>query len=317
MNTCTKKVPKEYLDQIEQGVSLETLEKMMSKNFDVFKYKTQITIHGIFSDLTTRRVGGYVNLTQNQNRSIGIRYNAIDYEKKKRLFSMLKTLGIWYAERNSQNYLIYKMQCIDSGSKAEILAAVAKYEEEAKTINRDLFVGNVYCNLQQDMWGRIYVVLTCNICCFYEKNFSALFTNLSGMTLEDGEKKCAEILEKEKREREERDREYEIKRAQWREEEEKKKAEILERKKQFILDNPLNGYELRENYLPRIGDVIAYVHYEKYGDKFEWRFRSCKKSFGKLQASRCNEKGEKIQSWGDKAKHIAEPIGKIYVRIAA
>ncbi len=316
LNTCNKKVPQEFLDKIEQGCSIENLEEMMMERFDVFKYRTQITIHGIFPELSTRCIGGYVNLTQNKNKSVGVRYNAIDYEKKKRLFSMLKTLGIWYAERNSQNYIIFKMQRIDTRNKEQIITAVHKYEEEAKTIDRKLFVGNVYCNLQEDLWGRIYVVLTVNICCFYEANFKSLFENLSGMSYSDGEKKVAEIVEKEERERAERNARWEVEAAKRREEEAKKKEELLRLQKDFVENNPLKGFTMKENYLPRKGEILGYPHYDRYSGEFKWNFRKVKICFGKINASPCDKNGEKIRDWSRKGKTITEPIKKIYVKSA-
>ena len=69
LNTCNRPVPQEILDEIEKGCSLETLEKL-AKDFDVFKYGTQITIHGIFPETSTKRIGGsYVNLIQNKNNN--------------------------------------------------------------------------------------------------------------------------------------------------------------------------------------------------------------------------------------------------------
>lgn len=320
LNTCNRRVPQEFLDKIEDGCSIENLEEMMQKRFDVFKYKTQITIHGIFPELSTRRVGGYINLVQNQNKSVGVRYSAIDFDKKSRLYNMLSRLKLWNVERNSQTFGIYKTKRLPDNwkeNREEILSIVRSYENEAKNIDRKLFVGNVCCNLVQGLWGDVYVMLSVNIQCFYERNFKALFENLSGMNFEEGERKVAEIIEKETREREERNRQYEIEAAKRREEEAKKKAELIERKKAFINANPLQGFSLRENHLPHHGEILGYVHYDRYGDKFVWRFRKIKIAFGKINATPCNENGEKIRDWEQKGKVIDAPIGKIYVKDAA
>ena len=191
LNTCNKKVPSEYLTSIEKGCSLERLEEMMHKKFDVFKYKTQITIHGLFPELSTNRVGGYVNLTQNKNKSIGVRYTAIDHEKKTRLYNLLSKISDWHITENSCQYYINKMEELPSDCKnnrEKILEIVRKYEAEAKQIDKSLFVGNVSCYIARGLF-RNYMCLDANICCFYEKDFYKLFENLSVMTWEEGQKK--------------------------------------------------------------------------------------------------------------------------------
>ena len=109
-----RKVPQEILDEIEAGCSLETLEKLLGKNFKVFKYKTQLTIHGEFPEVSTRRIGGYSNLFQNKNLSIGVRWNAVDYEKKTKLYTLLKFTDGWSIEHNSQEYSVLKMERVDN-----------------------------------------------------------------------------------------------------------------------------------------------------------------------------------------------------------
>lgn len=177
LNTCNKKVPQEYLTSIENGCSIEQLEEMMHKKFDVFKYKTQITIHGIFPELSTNRVGWYVNLTQNKNKSIGVRYTAIDHEKKTRLFGLLSKVCDWRITENSSQYYINKMEVLPSdwkNNREKILEIVRKYEAEAKKIDKSLFVGNVSCYIAQGLF-HCYICLDVNICCFYEKKLSETF----------------------------------------------------------------------------------------------------------------------------------------------
>ncbi len=67
-------------EEIEKGV---TIEKLASINVPVFAYQTQITIHGTLPDLQNNYVQNYKSIIKNQNGSIGVKYNAIDAEKKK------------------------------------------------------------------------------------------------------------------------------------------------------------------------------------------------------------------------------------------
>mgnify|MGYP003409431950 FL=1 len=286
LNTCNKQVPLEYLTSIENGCSIEQLEEMMRKKFDFFKDKTQITIHGIFPELSTNRVGWYVNLTQNKNKSIGVRYTAIDHNKKKRLFEFLSKVSEWRVQENSTLYCIGKMQVLPNDwekNRDKVLEIVRKYEAEAKKIDKNLFVGNVSCYVAQGLFHN-YMCLDVNICCFYEKNFEKLFENLSGMTLEDGKKKYAAIKAEEKRKNDELDAKWrkEAEERKLREEEERKEAE--ERINKLISENPApESYFKRENYQPQVGDNICRLYFDKYSKTYKWVELTCKKYFGKLK----------------------------------
>lgn len=317
LNTCDKKVPQEYLDQIEKGCSIEQLETMMRNKFDVFKYKTQITIHGIFPELSTRRVGYYVNLTQNKNKSVGVRYNAIDYEKKTRLFQMLQTLGLWTIESNSTKYSLFRMKRLPSDwskNREQIMEIVNEYKDAAEKIDKSLFVGNVSCYVAQGLFC-YYMCLDVNICCFYERNFEKLFENLSGMTYAEGKKiydeKVAEKERKDAEKKAELDAWYE----QRNKEREAKKAALPERTKKFVEDHPLNGFVLTTNYIPQSGDIIAFVRND-YDFNLSWDIKRLKKCFGKMNATPCNENGEKIYSrlGGGVAKEI---YPSVYVKRAS
>lgn len=84
LNRSTEVIPEELVNSImENGISIEDLEEL---EYPVFKYTTQITIHGLFDIPEDRYVlGNYVNLIRNKNGSLGVKYNAIDFEKKEYL----------------------------------------------------------------------------------------------------------------------------------------------------------------------------------------------------------------------------------------
>lgn len=295
LNTCNRKVPQEYLDEIEMGCSIEQLETMMRKKFDVFKYKTQITIHGIFPELSTRRVGTYVNLTQNKNLSIGVRYTAIDREKKSRLYRMLNTLGLYSIEENSQTYSIYKMEELPSdwkNKRDEIMAIVRRFKAEAERIDKSLFVGNVSCYVANGLW-RTYMCLDVNVCCFYEHNFEKLFETLSGMTWAEGKKLYDEKIAEKRRKDAEREAEMNAMLEKSRKEREEAKAALAERKKAFAEEHPLDGFRIVENYVPKSGDIIAIIHAD-YEYKLSWRTYRLRKCFGTVKASPCGTNGEKV-----------------------
>lgn len=315
LNTCSRNVPQEYLDQIEKGCSIEHLETMMAKKFDVFKYKTQITIHGVFPALSTRRVGMYVNLTQNQNKSVGVRYTAIDREKKGRLFDMLKTLGLWSIESNSTKYSIYKTERLPNDwkkNREKIMEIVNRYKAEAEKIDRSLFVGNVQCYVGQGLFC-CYMCLDVNICCFYEKDFERLFENLSGISFAEGKKKYDVIIEEKERKAAEKQSEFDAWYEQQQREREEKKATLEERRQKFVNENKLQGFVFVENYVPRHGDIIAFVR-EDYDYNLSWNIRMLNKCFGKMNATPCDQNGKKDNY---KRGGIAQNVYKnVYVKYA-
>ena len=294
LNTCNKKVPQNFLDEIESGVTIEKLEEMMRKKFDVFKYKTQITIHGLFDSLSVRRIGGYVNLTQNKNLSIGVRYTAIDFEKKHRLYNLLKESDGWCIERNSQKYTIYKMEklpYLSYGATEEekenylskCKSIVEKFRDQANGIDKSLFVGHVDCYLAESMFGK-YIVLDVNILTFYEKNLEKIFENLSGKTFAEGQA----IAEQKRQEKEAERKAWEEKYEKERQERAKKDAE---NKEKFLAENVLSDFEKIESFEPQIGDVYAILSKDWSGD-YKWSFFTITKHAGRLLAKPCDEKGE-------------------------
>lgn len=179
LNTSPHPVAQEILDQVERGCSLETLEQI-TKGYNIYKYTTQITIHGIFPDVSTKRIGSYVNLVQNKNKSIGVRYNAIDYSKKKRLFEILRLVDGWKIEYNSQKYAIYKMERLKS-DKQDALKQVDSFKQQAERIDRSLFYGSVNVFVAQSIFGT-YIVLELNVSAFYESNFERIVENICGIS---------------------------------------------------------------------------------------------------------------------------------------
>ena len=111
INVSTKKVNRQIIDAIEkEGVSLEMLE---SCGLPIFKYRTQITIHGIF-DSISNYVGKYKNIIHNGNGSIGVKWSAVDYIKKTTIIkslSLAKKFQIdngFNASRTSSEFYITK-----------------------------------------------------------------------------------------------------------------------------------------------------------------------------------------------------------------
>lgn len=281
LNTCNKKVSQDYLNKIEDGCSLEQLEEMTRNKFDVFKYGTQITIHGLFPELSVRRIGGYVNIVQNKNKSIGVRYTAIDRHKKDRLFTLLNSVSNWSIRSRSTEYFIYKLTPLPD-NRDEALKIVSDYKSEAEKIDKSLFIGNVSCYVAEYMFRR-YICLDVNICCFYEKNFNALFANLSGMSLSEGEKLREEKRRKKEAERARLEEKWKKKSEEREKEREQAEARFQEVVSNFISETPPpSNYTKRENYELKAGDKVCLLYFDKYDKMFVWVECVCKKCFGKI-----------------------------------
>ena len=68
-------------EEIEAGV---TLERLATIGVPVLRYQTQVTIHGVLPDFSPEaRPNGYKSIFRNANGSIGVRYVAIDADKKR------------------------------------------------------------------------------------------------------------------------------------------------------------------------------------------------------------------------------------------
>ena len=275
LNTCSKVVPTDLLERIEGGCSLEVLEEMC-KDYNIYKYKTQITIHGIFPALSTKRVGGYVNLVQNKNLSVGVKYSAIDADKKSKLFGCVKAVSKdWGVVRNSTECYIYKMAVLTPEN-------VDLFKQHASSINRDLFIGSLCVYTSRSLFGD-YVVMRVDVQCFYERNLPALAEGLAQMPWSEIERIYKEKVEEQKRRRAEADARYEREVAEA-EAEKIRRAPIIEAAKREFLKSQ-SEWERVEKVKIEAGDELArlVVDFDVKTDTAKCRFEFYKvvKSFGR------------------------------------
>lgn len=166
LNRSEAKVPIDVINEIEtKGMSLERLESL---GLPIYKYQTQITVHGNFDGLTKERVGGYKNLTLNQNKTLGIRYNAIDAEKKKiiskalnldRKYNEEESKGGFRTDMDSKGFTISKYKTTSEKSKAIEISNEFKAEANALPYN---FIGNKYVNIYS-IYGMYYIEYTIHL----------------------------------------------------------------------------------------------------------------------------------------------------------
>lgn len=228
-------VSKASLDKIENdGVTLEFLQGL---NVPVFKYKTQITIHGLFPELQRNYIGGYKNLFQNKNLSIGVKWQAVDYAKKDKIYNTVKSfLGGWKLQHTSTDFFIYKTSDLFS-DKASYETLLEAAKAEISHIDKSLFFGNCGVYLSQTLWGRYFLVTYINIGAVLERNVIPCIENITKVSMETIEAAAAEKRAKMEAEQAKRKAEHEADMKARAE----KKAPIMEAARQLLINA---GYRL-------------------------------------------------------------------------
>ena len=155
LNRSNKVIDKTILDEIEQqGVTCEHLETL---GVPVFYYQSQITLHGLFPELSYIQPTGYKSIFQNQNKSIGVKYIAIDYLKKKLIYETIRDyLPGWYILKNSGEYSLISFSKSFT-DKENYKAELANMKAKVEHIDKSLFSGSVGVYLARDMFSYFLV----------------------------------------------------------------------------------------------------------------------------------------------------------------
>lgn len=287
LNTCNKRVNESILKNIESnGATLEQLNTLKQSGFDVFKYQTQITIHGLFPTLEVNYLNGYKNLFQNKNLSIGVKWNAIDAEKKKRIYKLCNLVG-WNVEKNSSEYCIFRQARVESKELA--IQKANEYKELTKNIDLQLFYGGVNIYIQP-YFGIYSVVCTITINGIFEVNIVRVTEQITGKTTselndlqaaKDAEQKVQD--EKYKLESIERERLQKI-----------ANEKSKERSTNFIENNPLNGFERKTNITIINGMICAKINQDYTG----YNFYGFKKIGSNMCKFKCDINGNKLDKAG-------------------
>ena len=256
-NRSDKTISVQTLQLIENGITSEQLDGF---NLPVFKYGTQITIHGIFPDLEeSLRIGGYKRVFQNQNKSLGVKYQAIDYDKKRRIYRAFSHVHNFEIQNNSKEYCAYKF--IEVKDKDDAVVKVQEYQPLFDSITLKFGQKKMFFTAI-NYWGLIkyYLVLQIYINAIHEADIAPFFLKTFGKTEQQID---SEIKEKEAADKVE----WKKKMAEWKEENRIKEEKL----KQFV-DTELErlstvGYNY-QNDIPvteglTLFDVEAFVPYDK------------------------------------------------------
>ena len=167
-NTAPNKTPNIDISDIEtNGISLEKLDIL---TVPVYRYQTQITIHGIWPD-TIGYCLGYKHLTKNANGSVGIRYGAIDGIKKKHLRSLCQYSRFSAGHTSTDNYFYMSFRSQHKNRAVRVYEYLRKYN--------DLFIGNVSA-CYNPLTGRYYVIV--DLAAIPESNMELFKLNILKVT---------------------------------------------------------------------------------------------------------------------------------------
>lgn len=254
-------ISQDIVNNIESGkVTIEDLEKIGTK---IFKYKTQITIHGLFPEINKRYIGGYQNLIQNKNLSIGVKWAAVDYHKKEIIYTTIKNFcKDWHTAKSSTYFHLYRTSPYFS-TRDDYKKYLAEFNEIASKIDKSLFFGDCTVFLSQSYYG-YFLVLKLNINAVYQKNVDLIIENV----LQTPYDKIVETIQENKRIEEEDRKNREIERLKNAEIEKEKRAPVIHQAKEFLR---FAGYEFVEKFPIYNGlEVVSIKISEDYEPRFEF-----------------------------------------------
>ena len=260
-NKGNKVIPQTALDKIEsEGVTLEFLQGL---NMPVYKYRTQITIHGLFPELQHNYLGGYKNLFQNKNLSIGVKWQVVDYAKKDRIYKAVTGyLENWTRRHNSTDFFIYKTSksFTDKETYKTLLEAA---KADISHIDKKLFFGNCGVYLSQTLWGGYFLVSYINIGAILEANVIPCIENITKVSMAAIEAKEADKQAKYEAREKQRKAEY----AAEMEAKKAKQAPLMEAARQILTDA---GYTMQEKTPLEVGKIYVKIETDTETGRFNF-----------------------------------------------
>lgn len=279
-----QEISQKTLDRIESGITSEQLFEL-KESLKICVYRTQITIHGIFPQVSRNYFAGYMNLFQNKNKSIGVRYSAIDSMKFTEICSSEKfKLSEFFSYKSSKCRGFSLGRQVNKLNYTLTFEKLKRYMKRFESVNYNggaeinLYncFGSYIMKLEIDFNAILKVDIQSFIDCF-----------LTDSELKD-RKKASEIIEKIENEK------SEIRRIEQEkiDLELKQKREMLKEKNQIFLDwlnknFPKSKIETDKIYIRYFYDKI-YIDYDFTGEyRFKWevfKFSKTGRKFKKVFA---------------------------------
>lgn len=288
-----KIIPNDVLERLRKdGLTIEQIDRLQDEGYPVCHYETQITIHGIVAnELAARRTAnGYVTLVRNQNKSLGVRWIAVDEEKRKRIFTLLRHYG-WSHQHNSSCDYYYKVMHLTK-------EAVEMLKSEEARIDKSLFFGRTDL-YRAGLYGMNYIVLECHVNGIYEKNIKGFTESMTGVSFEEMEETNRQYFENKKAE-------YDAAKKEREEQDERNRL----RKEEWKRNNPMPQGFVEMTYSDlRAGDIICSL--KENSEECFWLFTLVHKAGASLCEKLCDEDGN---DKGMRGHAIRFPKRKFFVK---
>lgn len=196
LNRSEKRIPAAIVERIEAGEMTSEMLGELGRSFPVFRYKTCITVHGLFDLAAVPKIGGYKNLIQNQNGSLEIRYNAIDFERKRAIGRDARAIAEWQYWADSQGHTLQLTRPVPNREALDSIRA--ELQAKAERIRQLDFYGRISVYLARTLWGGIVAVLEVTLDAVPAASVDAFLPVLSGLTGPEIEARRREIEERER-----------------------------------------------------------------------------------------------------------------------
>jgi len=202
LNRSDVVISDEILEEVEAGI---TLERLRSLDVPVYFYSGQITIHGIFKDVSDKlRIGGYKFVFQNQNKSVGVKYPAIDYAKKVRIMQAIALSKGLTCRFSSTTFKILAMTAVSTPE--ETIAIANKYRTIVNGI-KELDIFGTHSVWLGSLLGTKFVVMDICINALTEESVNPAIKIITGFSPEQVADMIAEKERVEAEKQKERDAE--------------------------------------------------------------------------------------------------------------
>lgn len=181
-------ISKEILNDIENnGITSEQLEELIGKyKLNVFFYKGQITVHGDFDKLLDNNyIYSYKFLIKNKNKSLGIKYTAIDLKKKQQLSTYFNFLDIIGTRFNSSEYHYIKQKYTTRETYMEDAKEYIKLSKQVNTLfEKNNIIGNSEVKIL-NYYGTLILDISIYLQRGFAKDIKKFFFDFTGKTYEE------------------------------------------------------------------------------------------------------------------------------------
>lgn len=206
INRSTAEIPADIVESLEAGDFTTEMIDELSTRFPIFRYRTCITVHGLWPSVVRERIGGYRNVIQNKNGSVEVRYSAIDSKKIDAVRELVYRERFRFSEDSNSRSFTWA-QVITK----ETFAAV---REQMEPVARELTGLNIYGHVNlyigEDMFRKFLCVSVYPLAVPQTEieNMAVMLTgkSIDVLRVERDQRIEAERIENERREQERKER---------------------------------------------------------------------------------------------------------------